>query len=207
MLSDMVRNNPEPIIKLSRGKRIVNFPGTGFRTTELELVVRESDDLEAIAKTLAMGKSHDAILVKLRKSVRDHQTHIPLLEVSPDFAKNYTDTYAICDGANCANAVLNWYDPNVGVKHTGLEEFKDALSRQFIPLKSFRDLRYGDLIVISGDNGVPRHTMVYISGDKVWNKAEKIKEFPWSFSQLKDVVDPQFVTNKTVKFSFYRRKK
>jgi hypothetical protein len=179
------------------------------RLTDVMLTLDPNDDLEKMAKILSQGKPHQHILATLETHAKNGEP-LPLRTVLPQFPKKMTNTHSKCDGPNCFNAVLNWYDPKTGLKLTKDYELVAALSdpTRFKKIQPGEELRLGDIMVIStrikfANRKNIQHAAVYLDDDLVWHKASSRSQDPWTFESLESAISSyyrQFPENLEVEF-------
>jgi hypothetical protein len=214
LLSTMVSHplRHEDRIVLVPGKEVDYSVGVSSRLDDAFLEVNADDDLEAMAKVLAQGNSYQSILRKLRKNAREYPTQISLKELAPWIVAEQTNRFPLCNGPNCYNATLNWFDPSVGIKATTHAEILNALNdpTQFRPLLEGVQLEFGDVMVIlqheDGEVDI-RHTAIYLNEHVVWHKAGWSWPYPWTFELMENVLKDYALYKEPVEIHFYRRVK
>jgi hypothetical protein len=105
---------------------------TSPRASLVKLEVQRGDDLRAIAEKYAFGRDPAAVerYLRLRLGSAD-SVQVPLENILPRFIRTHINTYAPCDGMNCATTALNAHrnDPaKVELVETSQEDLKKALS-------------------------------------------------------------------------------
>lgn len=109
--------------------------------------MKQTNKIEEVINLLTVGENRERIRSVLMRYVSSGIKEIPLIELLPDFAMKNTNKFSSCDGPNCFNALMNWFEPATGIQITHATQIVPWLRANFTELKHDAELQFGDVIV------------------------------------------------------------
>jgi hypothetical protein len=171
--------------------------------TGVTLEVRPGDDLKAMARTLALGRSAKKIEKAIRSRLRQGRADIPLQDLLPAYVQQNIgrnpdpSTKRGRNWPNCFNAALGFHSSRAKPRFTVPATFHRQLRRDYRLLQPGEEIRFGDIVVVWGARynspsvrkggkvtpwgSEPIHAAVFLDRNLLFGKASNSAITPFRF--------------------------
>lgn len=194
-------------------KKKQQFEALQARVEELFLLVRNTDEILKLAKSIALPDENlfmvrqqiEAIYLKTTPSA-DGYVRIPMSLLLPDYAQSRLNSKPRCWGINCFHTAVNFHRTTWStlISYFFPSIFQRVINKPelFRELSESEKLRYGDLLVVTSVDSqhkeVYDHAMIYIGNGIIFHKPDVRQETRFTFESLDSAGLPYFLTTNYV---------